>query len=67
MYGGAFKSTPVSSLRVLTNEPELQLRRKELMLRYFFKLKCHFINPAYSSIVNERLVMYFRSRQYTDQ
>ena len=64
---GAFKSTPVNSLRILTNEPELQLRRKEMMLRYYFKLKCHFLNPAYNSIVNQRLEMFFATRRYTEK
>ena len=35
------------------------------MLRYYFKLKCHLQNPAYSSLIDYRLELYFSSRQYT--
>ena len=43
---GAFKSTPITSLNMLTNEPSLVLRRSELTLRYYFK-KCYLLNPSY--------------------
>ena len=56
---GAFKSTPVKSLAVLTNEADLNLRRNELLLRYYYKLKHHFVNPAYSSVVNQNLELFF--------
>ena len=62
-----FKSTPAESLRITVNEPELDRRRKELMLRYYFKLKCHLLNPAYSSIVNRELETYFESGQYAEK
>ena len=62
---GAFKSTPIKNLNILCNEPELKLRRYDLMLRYYFKLKCHLQNPAYSSLIDDRLELYFNSRQYT--
>lgn len=61
---GALKSTPIKNLNILCNEPSLELRRKDLLLRYFFKLKCHFINPAYSCIVNNQLELFFGSRRY---
>ena len=61
---GAFKSTPFANLQVLVNEKPLELRRQDLLLRYFYKLKCHVQNPAYSSIVNTRLEGFFRSRNY---
>ena len=59
----AFKSTPIANLQVLLNEPPLDLRRQELLLRYFYKLKCHFQNPAYSSLINTHLQRYFASRK----
>ena len=37
------------------------------MLRYSFKLKCHLLNPVYSSIVNRELETYFESRQYAEK
>ena len=38
---GAFKTTSVSSLQVLNNEAPLELRRVELLLKYYYKLKCY--------------------------
>ena len=37
---GAFKTTHVSSLLVLNNEAPLELRRAELLLKYYNKSKC---------------------------
>ena len=48
---GAFKSTPVSSLQVITNQPPLDLRRLHLSLKYYLKLRSHISNPAFSSVV----------------
>lgn len=59
---GAFRSSPVSSLHVLCNEPPLSVRRVDLCLRYYFKSKCHLMNPAYSCVVNRRLELFFESR-----
>ena len=36
---GAFKSSPIESLYVESNEPPLELRRKELAMRYGLKIK----------------------------
>lgn len=60
---GALKSTPIKNLNILCNEPSLELRRKDLLLRYFFKMKCNFLNPAYNCIVNNRLELFFNSRR----
>ena len=59
---GAFRTTPINSLQVLCNEPHLSFRRMDLAVRYYFKNKAHIINPAYSSIVNTNLEMFFESR-----
>lgn len=61
---GAFRSSPIVSLNVLLNEPTLNRRRQDLTLRYFYKLKCHFLNPAYSSVHNDRLSQLFTSHNY---
>lgn len=58
---GAFKSTPIANLNVVLNEPTLKSRRKEMLLRYYYKLKCHFLNPAYPSVHNSCLLQLFRS------
>lgn len=58
---GAFKSTPVTNLNVLLNEPSLESRRKEMLLRYHYRLKCYFLNPAYPYVHDSRLALFFRN------
>ena len=36
---GCFRSTPISSLQVITEEPPLQKRRDKLSLKYYYKVK----------------------------
>ena len=36
---GAFKSTPIESIQAITNEMPLDLRRDQLTLKYFIKIK----------------------------
>ena len=48
---GAFRSTPIQSLEVLTGEPGLELRRELLTLRYFIKIRATLSNPAFSSVM----------------
>ena len=52
---GAFKSMSITSLNMLTNEPSLVLRKSELTLRYYFKMKCYLLNPAYECVLNDTL------------
>ena len=61
---GAFKTTPMAALHILTNEPPVKYRREELLMRTFFKYKCYLNNPAYSCIVDRRLEDFFKSRQF---
>ena len=61
---GAFRSTPIENLHILTNETALHYRKTELLLRYYFKNKCYLLNPAYSCVVNRNLEDYFLSRSY---
>jgi len=61
---GAFKSTPINRLYVLANEPTLEKRRAELTLRYFYKIKSHIMNPAYNSVINSDLRLFFNSRPH---
>ena len=50
---GAFKSSPIQSLYVEANEPPLELRRKELAIRYALKIKSNPNNAAYDSIYKQ--------------
>ena len=45
------------------NNNLLEMRRQEFLLRYYFKLKSHIQNPAYASVVNTRLQLYFDCRR----
>ena len=42
---GAFKSSPKEALYVEANEPPLQIRREDLMMRYGLKIKSNPQNP----------------------
>ena len=64
---GAFKSTPIDNLNIVSNEPTLELRRQELLLRYYFRLKCHILNPAYKCILDTGLELFFRTRRDGDK
>merc|ERR1712156_521834 len=48
----AFRSSPIESLYVEANEPPLELRRKELAMRYGIKIKSNPDNPTYESLFN---------------
>ena len=39
---GCFKSTPISTLKVITEEPPLHMRRDQLSLKYFYKVKAYY-------------------------
>ena len=51
---GAFKSSPKESLYVESNEPPLELRRKDLLMRYGLKIKSHPENPTHNSLFDLR-------------
>jgi len=59
---GAFKSTPVASLQILTNQMPLDLRRLHLSLKYYYKLRSHITNPAFSSVVPRHTLLSHPSR-----
>ena len=49
---GAFRTSPVKSLRAEANEPCLSLRREQLGTQYALKIKSVKDNPAYDCIFN---------------
>ena len=51
---GCFKSTPVSSLQVITEEPPLQIRRDKLSLKYYYKVKTLPQHPVFKFISPEK-------------
>ena len=54
---------PVSSLQVLNNEAPLELRRVELLLKYYYLLKFHLPSPAFGCVVNSNLYNCFNYRR----
>ena len=50
---GAFKTTRIESLYAQAYEPPLDLRRKELAMRYALKIKSNPDNAAYNCIFNQ--------------
>ena len=64
---GAFKSSPLESLYILCNEPSLCDRRKDLLCRYYCKMKSNITNVARPSIVNYELTQFYSSHHYLAQ
>ena len=56
---GCFKTTPLSSLQVITEEPPLQIRRHKLSLKYYYKVENLLQNPAVKLITPEPDVRIF--------
>ena len=61
---GTFKSTPIDSLYILTNEMPLNIRKEYLTLKYFCKVRSQISNPACQPTVipNNRLL--FKKQEY---
>ena len=59
---GAFKSTHVETLYVLANEMSLENRRKELSLRYSYKIKSQLDNPANKYLIPVLLRTLFQNK-----
>ena len=54
MSSECFKCTPISSLQFITEEPPLQIRRDELSLKYYSKVKILPQNPVFKLIIPEK-------------
>ena len=46
---GAFRTSPISSLQVISSEPPLYLRREEVAIKYIIKLQADGSNPTYDT------------------
>ena len=51
---GCFKSTPITSLQVTTEEPPLQIRNDKLSPKDYYKVKGFLQNPAFNFITPEQ-------------
>ncbi|GBL73838.1 hypothetical protein AVEN_230795-1 [Araneus ventricosus] len=49
---GAFRTTPIPSLHVVSDEPSLELRPHRLSLSYFYKIKSDEYHPQHFKIIN---------------
>ncbi|GBM27434.1 hypothetical protein AVEN_59894-1 [Araneus ventricosus] len=49
---GAFRTTPIPSLHVISGEPSLDLRRHRLSLSTFYKIKSDEFHPQYYKVLN---------------
>ncbi|GBL84435.1 hypothetical protein AVEN_117196-1 [Araneus ventricosus] len=49
---GAFRTTPIPSLHVISGEPSLELRRHRLSLSYFYKIKSDESHPQHYKVIN---------------
>ena len=55
---GCFKSTPISSLQVVTEEPPLQIRTYKLSLKNYYEKKSLQQNPVFKFISLEQETLY---------
>ncbi|GBM60753.1 hypothetical protein AVEN_68669-1, partial [Araneus ventricosus] len=51
LASGAFRTSPVQSLYVITGEPCLKLRRERFSLKYYFKIKQNPSHPSYERVM----------------
>ncbi|MBJ5695509.1 hypothetical protein JGG83_22925 [Salmonella enterica subsp. enterica serovar Derby] len=59
---GAFRTSPVHSLYVEAHEPPLCVRRQQLSLRYFLKLRSLPDHPLFASVFSPQFVRLFAHR-----
>nr|XP_042908084.1 uncharacterized protein LOC122271306 [Parasteatoda tepidariorum] len=59
---GAFRTSPISSLYALYNEPSLSSRRNKLSLNFYFHIKCHPSHPLYSHVLTPSCSTHFSNR-----
>jgi hypothetical protein len=58
---GAFRTSPIQSLQVETNELPLNLRREKLTLQCITKLKSTPDNPAYTCVFEPNYTLLFKA------
>ncbi|XP_072389282.1 uncharacterized protein [Diabrotica undecimpunctata] len=62
-----FRTSPVSSLQVISREPPLHLRRHLLSLNYAARISSNKKHPLYSEIINVPTSNLYRKKQYKDK
>ena len=51
---GCFITTPISSLKNITEEPPLQIRKYKMNLKYYYKVKNLLENPTFKFVTPEQ-------------
>jgi len=59
---GAYRTSPSSSLCVLSNEPSLHLCHQKLSIQYCLRLSSTLQNPAYSAVFNSKFKSSFECK-----
>ncbi|GBN81959.1 hypothetical protein AVEN_67739-1 [Araneus ventricosus] len=60
---GAFRTTPIPSLHVISGDPSLELQRHRLSLSYFYKIKSDESHPQHYKVINPIFGSLFSVRQ----
>ena len=60
---GAFRSSPVASLQIVTNEAPLQDGREQQALKYYYKIKENLKNPACIILIAPRQQLLYRNKE----
>ena len=60
---GAFRTSPISSLQIISSEPPLHLRRKELAMKYIIKLQANPSNPTHDTIFRHQPSPLFNTKR----
>ncbi|GBM26151.1 hypothetical protein AVEN_196980-1 [Araneus ventricosus] len=62
LASGAFRTSPVQSLYVITGEPCLKLRRERFSLKYYFKIKQNPSHPSYERVMKPFFGQFYERR-----
>ncbi|GBN75599.1 putative RNA-directed DNA polymerase from transposon BS, partial [Araneus ventricosus] len=62
LASGAFRTSPVQSLYVITGEPCLKLRRERFSLKYYFKIKQNPSHPSYERVMKPIFGQFYERR-----
>jgi len=60
---GVLRTSPISSLQVISSEPPLHLRREELAMKYIIKLQANPSNPTYDTIFRHQPSPLFNTKR----
>ena len=62
---GCFRTTPIETLHVISEELPMKLRREWLTLKYACKTKSHLSNPAFNAMLEDQYRQLYENRRIT--